>query len=494
MPKQTTDIVIACCRDEADLISSFIDFYVDQGFDRICLIDNGSQDSTVDKILNHPSRNKILLLNDQRLGYDTRLLEYYHFFANYASRWVFFLDVDEFVSLPGGIKNYADRLPPEVTVLQLHVAEMLPPTNSRPLASPLLSTKREASFQKEKKVVWKNTEVTKIYCGKHDIQAQPYVAHQEDNVIIRHFHSRSEQQFRRKLLNRLQTESAFKPGEADSLSAFSPDRRRDWIDQSRRMLEPDGWEIERQRLESVPWETDSAIADWMLNREATEELQVSPMISLRAEGTQWQCFCVRELQGAEGHTAGEHLVLVHAPGRPLTGFDDIVFSTFRHVPVRIHSECLLGDIFGSDRCDCAHQLSTSLAEIEKTGHGVVIYLRQEGRGLGMFDKIRSLTVANNNSFSRNEALGLPADARDYRLAARMLNRLGIRSVRLLSGNPEKSATLEAMGIETSIDCLNHPPSLSTEALNEFRAKVGRGYKYTSTLEPERMNTGELEQH
>src|SRR5665213_3193436 len=88
------DIVIACCRDEEDLIADFIDFYLDAGFDEICFVDNGSQDRTVERIFAHPRRDRLRLIVDTRLGYDGRLLEYYRHFAASADGWVFFIDVE----------------------------------------------------------------------------------------------------------------------------------------------------------------------------------------------------------------------------------------------------------------------------------------------------------------------------------------------------------------------------------------------------------------
>src|SRR5689334_10017986 len=103
MPKGATDIVIACCRDEADIIVPFIDFYLDQDFDYVCLIDNCSSDDTVARIKNHSQASRIPLHQDPRPGYDMRLLEYLKLFEHLATRWIFFLDVDEFLPIPGGV-------------------------------------------------------------------------------------------------------------------------------------------------------------------------------------------------------------------------------------------------------------------------------------------------------------------------------------------------------------------------------------------------------
>jgi len=117
-------------------------------------------------------------------------------------------------------------------------------------------------------------------------------------------------------------------------------------------------------------------------------------------------------------------------------------------PVRVHSECHTGDIFGSLRCDCREQLEESLRYIAARDRGAVIYLRQEGRGIGLLNKIRAYELQDQglDSVEANERLGFPADARDYRTAARIIELLGIVSVRLLTNNPAKIAGLEREGI------------------------------------------------
>lgn len=117
-------------------------------------------------------------------------------------------------------------------------------------------------------------------------------------------------------------------------------------------------------------------------------------------------------------------------------------------PVRVHSECHTGDIFGSLRCDCREQLEVSLRYIAAREYGAVIYLRQEGRGIGLLNKIRAYELQDQglDSVDANERLGFPADARDYRTAARIIELLGIASVRLLTNNPAKIAGLEQEGI------------------------------------------------
>ena len=117
-------------------------------------------------------------------------------------------------------------------------------------------------------------------------------------------------------------------------------------------------------------------------------------------------------------------------------------------PVRVHSECHTGDIFGSLRCDCREQLEESLRYIAARDRGAVIYLRQEGRGIGLLNKIRAYQLQDQglDTVAANERLGFPADARDYRVAARIIELLGIASVRLMTNNPAKVAGLQREGI------------------------------------------------
>lgn len=479
-PMETAqDVVIACCRDEADLIGPFIDFYFDQGFDRICLVDNGSQDDTVEQILRHPQQKRILLLHDPRRGYDKRLLDYYRAFAPFAKRWIFFVDVDELIVVPGGIRRYAAQLPQAVNVLRLPTAEMRPAILDGVL-DPLLSDRRESAFQREEKVVWKKGGVRAILCGKHDVDIEPRVEYRDERLFVRHFHTRSRTQLRSKLRNRIEADAAINEKEAHRLSSFSAGDRKRWLDHSRRLLQADGWEMERRRLDQLDWVEDQVIRDWWESRRRTRPLQTSPAIPL-GDGSPWRAFCVREHRAVEGHTSPDHLVLIYS--RPPADDVDRTLAGRTEVPVRIHSECLFGDAFGFDRCDCGQQLQAALRWIEREHQGVVIYLRQEGRGVGLFDKIRSLDVENHDSFARNEALGLPADARGYQLAARILHRLGVRSVRLLSGNPAKLAALEEAGIASNIAHWPWPLKLSQEAQAEQRSKQMRGYLYSCAQTP-----------
>lgn len=125
-----------------------------------------------------------------------------------------------------------------------------------------------------------------------------------------------------------------------------------------------------------------------------------------------------------------------------------------HVPlVRMHSECLTGDVFGSGRCDCGEQLTESVEKMSQEG-GVLLYLRQEGRGIGLYNKLDAYVqqLEGFDTYEANRNLGLPDDMRDYNVAAYMLKALKIHTIRLLSNNPDKKKQLEAHGIHVSTMC------------------------------------------
>lgn len=144
--------------------------------------------------------------------------------------------------------------------------------------------------------------------------------------------------------------------------------------------------------------------------------------------------------------------------------------------VRIHSECLTGDVFHSLRCDCRSQLELSLNLMAEEGRGLLIYEHQEGRGIGLLNKLRAYELQDGgaDTVEANERLGFAADLRDYRMPAEILLYFNVRSVRLLSNNPDKIAALEGAGIQVAerIPCVVAPHESSAGYLRTKKQKLG----------------------
>jgi GTP cyclohydrolase II len=144
--------------------------------------------------------------------------------------------------------------------------------------------------------------------------------------------------------------------------------------------------------------------------------------------------------------------------------------------VRIHSQCLTGDVFGSLRCDCRQQLEMALGMIAAEGAGILLYEQQEGRGIGLMPKLQAyeLQDAGLDTVEANEKLGFKADHREFALPAEMLKALGVKKVRLLSNNPEKVAALERAGIEVveRVPCQVEASEHAEEYLRTKKEKMG----------------------
>jgi 3,4-dihydroxy 2-butanone 4-phosphate synthase/GTP cyclohydrolase II len=170
------------------------------------------------------------------------------------------------------------------------------------------------------------------------------------------------------------------------------------------------------------------------------------------------------------------------PRRTVEGGEDVL--------VRVHSECLTGDVFGSERCDCGAQLDAAMAKIAERGRGVVLYLRgHEGRGIGLLSKLQAyeLQDAGVDTVDANLRLGLPVDAREYSVAAQLLGDLGIRSVRLLTNNPDKVDALAASGFDVTRIPL--PPLTTPHNLRYLTTKRDRlGHQLENLETPEPLET------
>ena len=162
----------------------------------------------------------------------------------------------------------------------------------------------------------------------------------------------------------------------------------------------------------------------------------------------------------------DHLALIYGDPSALQEQDDVL--------VRIHSECFTGDVLGSLRCDCGEQLNASIRRLAAEGGGVLLYLRQEGRGIGLLNKLKAYNLQDEgyDTVEANQLLGHGADERDYSIAAHILSDLGIRSVRLLTNNPKKIESLRAHNITVS-ERVPLEPHLNQHNTDYLRTKVDR---------------------
>lgn len=159
-----------------------------------------------------------------------------------------------------------------------------------------------------------------------------------------------------------------------------------------------------------------------------------------------------------------------------TGIEPGTVGEDEAILVRLHSECLTGDVFGSRRCDCGEQLEDSMRLLREQGRGVLLYLRQEGRGIGLANKISAYALQEEglDTVQANLALGLPGDARDYRVAAEMLLDLGVHRAALLTNNPAKIEGLRTYGIEVveRLPVQVEPNPFNLRYLRTKREKMG----------------------
>lgn len=198
----------------------------------------------------------------------------------------------------------------------------------------------------------------------------------------------------------------------------------------------------------------------------TESLPIDYGMTVAAEADLPTRFGRFRLVSFKGAADGkDHVALVKGDVR---GREDVF--------VRVHSECLTGDAFGSQRCDCRAQLEAAMKELADREAGVILYLRQEGRGIGLSNKVAAYALQDQglDTIEANEALGFEADERDYGVAAEMLRALDVRSVRLMSNNPEKIRALTFHGIRVNgrVPAITTPTAHNARYLETKRLKSG----------------------
>ena len=172
----------------------------------------------------------------------------------------------------------------------------------------------------------------------------------------------------------------------------------------------------------------------------------------------------RTTEPGDGACFKEHVALVYGDIRGAVA-----------LPIRMHSECMTSEVFGSLKCDCKEQLDAAFAEVARRGRGAILYLRQEGRGIGLANKIRAygLQEQGADTVDANRMLGLPDDAREYHAAAHMLEHFDVQSVQVMTNNPAKVDALRALGVEVTgrLPVVVAPNPFSAGYLETKRARM-----------------------
>lgn len=198
--------------------------------------------------------------------------------------------------------------------------------------------------------------------------------------------------------------------------------------------------------------------------------------------TRWGRF---RIMGFEGHFMGA-VTESAAKERRKESAVALVMGDIHSAPplVRIHSQCLTGDVFGSLRCDCRQQLELALERISEAGNGVLLYEQQEGRGIGLMAKLQAYALQDEglDTVDANEKLGYKSDCREYNLPVEIMKYLGLKQIRLLSNNPEKVAAVEAAGIQV-VERVSAEVVPSEYAMRYIQTKRDRmGHLFATTEE------------
>ena len=200
---------------------------------------------------------------------------------------------------------------------------------------------------------------------------------------------------------------------------------------------------------------------------------------------QFNTHVFRTTEPGDGACFKEHVALVYGDIRG-----------HEAVPVRIHSECMTSEVFGSLKCDCKEQLDHAMAEVARRGAGAILYLRQEGRGIGLANKIRAyqLQSQGHDTVDANRLLGLPDDAREYNAAAHMLEHFEVKSVLLMTNNPAKVDALAALGVIVTgrLPVVVPPNPFSRHYLETKRARMAHELPVRCDQSESSLSHGEAE--
>lgn len=242
------------------------------------------------------------------------------------------------------------------------------------------------------------------------------------------------------------------------------------------LMNPDGTMMRGEQLHTFAQENNFCI------------LSIEELVAYRKENSESQKTKTEEKQNtANGithdaiHLPSEYGDFTIIPYEEQTGMTHLAIlkgdpANKQNILTRVHSECLTGDIFGSQRCDCGEQLKAALQMIEKEGLGIILYMRQEGRGIGLLPKLQAYHLQEKgfNTIEANEMLGFKADEREYTTAGEILQNLNITTIRLLTNNPEKVAALEKGGIHVTdrLPLESEPTTHNKEYLSTKKEKMG----------------------
>lgn len=253
-----TDAVLTCCRDEEDIIATFVLFYLDLGFDAVYVIDNGSVDRTgeIVKML-IDAGFPVSLRRDDRLGYERHLTEWFCIAGQQLdARWLFFLDCDEFILLPQPAHDWLDALPANINLLTFRQREMYPVPRASHF---LLSGRCESHFNDTTKDVARYHENARVYGGKHRIDVPAAQALCPTDAFIRHYKYRSMAQARLKEQNRLAAKQVYSDADLAWISVNGVGPAREWIEYCRRAADEERW---RDSFDPIEFIEDHGMADW----------------------------------------------------------------------------------------------------------------------------------------------------------------------------------------------------------------------------------------
>lgn len=255
------DAVLTCCRDEEDIIATFVLFYLDLGFDAVHVVDNGSVDRTTDVVEGLMRAGlPVTLQRDDRLGYERHLTEWFRDAGRRLNpRWLFFLDCDEFILLPRPAREWLDALPSGVNRLTTRQREVYPAPETTTPAHFLLSRRWEPHFNDTTKDFVRFHPDAVVYGGKHVIDIPDARSMCPTDAFIRHYKYRSLDQARRKEENRLAAKGVYSDEDLTRISSTGVGPAREWIEHCQRFAAEEWWRDSFDPAESVE---DHAMADW----------------------------------------------------------------------------------------------------------------------------------------------------------------------------------------------------------------------------------------